>query len=180
MSSNIAIALTVSFGLSDGAKGRPIIVVEHRCPWRKTSWPREPRQFYLNFNNIIDCKTCILLLIQLLNYLETKPPFIPAHISGVDDTKGAKLSWFFLLPYSPFSYFFYYTFLTRTINMSNEVYISTIYTLEHTVHSFKLANFYFPSSFQPILGWKKVGSDIFKASPFSKRKLFSVSTQLWL
>ena len=132
-----------------------IIVVKHWHLRRKTSWPWELRQFYLNFNNIIDCKTRILLLIQLLNYLETKPPFIPAHISGVNDTKGAKLSWFFLLPYSTFSYFFYYTFLTCTINMFNEVSISIIETLEHTVHSFKLANFYFPSSFHPILDWKK-------------------------
>ena len=161
-------------------KGGTIIVVKHLHLRRKTSWPYEPRQFYLNFNNIIDCKTCILLLIQLLNDLETKPPFIPAHISRVDDTKGAKLSWFFLLPYSTFSYFFCCTFLTRWINMSNEVSISIIDTLEHTVHSYKLANFYFPSSFHPILDWKKVGSDIFKASPFSKRKYFGVSTQLWL
>ena len=62
--------------------------------------------------------------------------------------------------------------------MSNEVSISIIYTLEHAVHSFKLANFYFPSSFHPILDRKKVGCDIFKASSFSKSKLFGVSLQL--
>ena len=41
--------------------------------------------------------------------------------------------------------------------MSNEVSISIIDTLEHTVHSFKLANLYFPSSFHLILDKNKFG-----------------------